>query len=815
MRAELDDKSFSKPNWDKNPPEYYPSALTDPAIKLTKKYALETVKALYWNNWNVFQNAYGNTERNRFIDSRNWSNGRFDIQAFVGGKKSKIDGQKSPLLKHIDFDPVTEQSKYRDIVVGFLEDLDYEVLASSINPAAAAEKENRRLNELALIKLKEKQFAQSIDAAAGQPIMPQSTMQFPVSNEQELNTYAQLGGFKGIAELEIELGNSVVQNDSDWKAVKKMLLEDAFDTGRMIVDCVYDRDGRIRVKYVDPVNCGVEDYRGHGLKRPSRIWYIELKSVSEILVEAEGQINEREINQIMQQFENKFGNPTWNAAYQGWQTYVNTDTTYAYFFYNWKVPVLRAYWEEMDVYKIAKEEFSDGSYRKRWADWNENPEKYQMPEPSPEEADRGETNPQQNSMPIMLNKGIEQMQYHRYYQATWIINTDIVYDYGRVPFQSRDPYNVRYSLCPLKYYRITQQPYAERIKPYVKKIYMGWQRIDNEVAHKAPAGYEFNVNALENITLGTGETFTIKHNFEMLQNTGNFLSKPKAVGDLFGQNREDWTIRPIAQQQFENAINGHLLYIQACEDRIIKLTGINEFMDGSNPNKNSLATTANLAVQGTKNSISQMASGLLYIGEKVAMDVSERIRLVVDATGEYSGYADALGDGLLKSVTVSKAVLTHRFGIKISARPSVDERNAMKQVVAQAFANMASPEQGGLWSIEYLAFEEMISNGTNMKIVRLLMGSMMKQKLEFLQQQKMELIDRQVAGNMQSQDQAIKGKLTADQEATRLKMMYESFMTGEINKRNQFLNNNKTGNNIITQTHKSGLKIQESIIEQK
>ncbi len=806
----LNDKDFVKPEWDKDPP-YFPSTLINPELKLTKEYCLSSAKAIYWNNWNTFQNAYGNTMRTRYIDNRAWSQGQFDVTPFVGGRKFAGNQSKNPLLKHIDFDPVTDQSKYRDIVVGFMEDLDFEITATTLNPIGAAIKENQRISEMALLQMKNSGFSQQIDQAAGMPIMPQSELNFPVNTEQELNAYYDLGGFKEDAEIEIETANSIVNNDSDWKEISKMLLEDAFDCGCMITDTIYEKDGRIRKKYVDPVNCGVEDYRGHGLKRPGRIWYIELKTVQTILMEAEGQLSMDDMVLICQKFESKFGNPVWNAAYQGWQSYVNTDSTYAYSFYNWKVPVMKTYWEEMDLYKVAKETYNDGYEIKRWAGYEEQSQKFENTEPM-----RGETNPQSNSGPVIIQKDIEQMQYHRYYQCTWIVNTQLCYDYGRVPFQARDPYNPRYSLCPMKYYRITNQPMAERIKPYAKRIYMTIGKIDNEIAHKAPSGFEFNMNALENITLGSGETFTIKHNFQMLQETGNMLAKPKAVGDLYGQNREEWTVRPIPQGGFFDAIRGYAMYINLMEDRIIKLTGINDMMDGSNPNPDIPATAVKLAAQGSKNSLSQIAAALLYMNEKSALDVCDRVRLVVEATGDdYGGYGDAIGYGLL-SLTgrkVTKQVISHRFGIKVMAKPTLKERERMKEYVQQAFANMASPEQGGLWATDAWQFEEDINAGVSLKLIRLKMISVIRERLNFLQKQRMEMIDRQVRGNMQTQADATKQALTMEQEATRLRMIEAAFNADQTIRINNANNSSKTGNAMVKDVQKSHLKMNEEIVK--
>lgn len=806
-------------------PVSYPSMFCDPSHKLTKEYALQTARAIYYNNWASTQNAYGISERARMIDNRNWSNGKFDTSAFMGGKKTRGNSDKNPLMKQIDFDPVTEQSKYRDIVVGFLESLDYEITASTINPAAAARRENFRLSELANLRNKQSGLADAINNAAGAPVMPQSNMPFPVNDEQELNMYFQLGGFKEIAELEIELGDQICNNDSDWKGtLKKMLLEDAFDTGRLAIDIEYDNDGRVRKKYIDPVNCGVEDYRGHYLKRPQRIWYIELKSVQEILMESAGQFTVEEMRTIAELFQNKFGNPAWNVALQGYQNYVNTDYSIDNFFFNFKVPIMKIYWDELDIYKTKELHYADGSIAKSFTDYADTPER---PEPNVtlsvvegQEAATANSElstaiPEDSRNSLFTKKVIRELPKHRYYQTKWIVNTNFVYNYGRVPFQAHDPLNTQFALCPLKYYRITQQPLAERIKPYFKKIFMIGNKIDNEVARKKPEGWVINIKALENLSLGQGKTFTVKHAIEMWNETGDLLISDEAVGDEFGRTRNKTAVVPLEQKQFFNAIQGYIMLINHYKQQIVGFTGINEFMDATNPNPNTPAAVAEMAAQGSKNSMSQIASGLLNIAEKSAVDVAERIRLIVAAQGDYNGYADAMGDGLLKAVSVTNAVITHRFAIRVAAKPSSQDRAELKTAVMQAFSNMATPEQGGLWVTDAMYFEELINAGTNYKIIRLMMAATIKNKLSMLQQQRMAMIEAQTKSLNDSKLTADQSELQKYKAMKQIDYLYEQMMLPLTIAANNANNNNKTANNLVSQTHKTALKIRENMTEAK
>lgn len=791
----MEDKDFQKPE----NPSYFPSVFASPAEKSTKAYCLQTAKALYYNNFNVFQNSYGNTQRSRFIDNRSWSNGRFDVISFLGGRKEPNNKSKNPLLKHLDFDPITEQAKYRDIIVGYMEDLDFDVTATTLNPLAQAHRENKKLSELALLKLKEAGVTQKMNDATGRNVAPETSLPFDITNQHELEMYFTLGGAKEIAELQIELANQIALNDSKWKQLKKQLLEDAFDCGRMILDVEYDKTGKVKGKYVDPVNCGVEDYRGHYLQRPSRIWYMELKTVQEILIEAGDQFTIAEAEKLAQQFENKFGNPVWNAAYQGWQTYVNTDSTYAYFFYNYKVPVMKSYWEELDYYKMSTVDRMG--------------KEYTTPTSFTDESEKYYDHSKAGRPPVEKEKKVGEYAIHRYYTSKWIVNTDFIYDYGPVPNQARDPYDIRFALCPMKYYRIADQPLAERVKAYAKKIYMTWQKIDNEVANKIPSGYKINVRALENISLGQGQTFTVKHSIDLVNETGRMVYADEALADEMGRSTKKDPIEVFdTSTPFLRAIDAWIKLIQFYEDRIVKVTGINEFTDATNPNSDTPASVAKLAAQGTKHSLSQIAGGLLEMAEQTAIDFSERIRLIVEQQGEYSGYADALGTGMIQAIQVTKAVVPHRFGIRIQAKPSAQEREAMKAAIYQAFASMSSPEQGGLWVGPMLRFQQMVDAGVNMKLIRIMMEAEQRKMLTLIQEGKDSSIKLQAQANLQAQQQGAKDEIQSYIAKKQADLAYEQGLTEEIIKRATADANAKTENKLIADTHKSNLKVQQDMV---
>jgi len=135
----------------------------------------------------------------------------------------------------------------------------------------------------------------------------------------------------------------------------------------------------------------------------------------------------------------------------------------------------------------------------------------------------------------------------------------------------------------------------------------------------------------------------------------------------------------------------------------------------------------------------------------------------------------------------------------------------MKQYIGQAFANLAGTEQGGLWVTDLLRFEEYVNAGLPFKLIRMMLAAVLEERMMKAQKDKMEMIDRQVQGNIQQQQQALSTEAQMEQMTTRNKMVFESFLTGEIIKRNNALAMSKGTAKIYTDSHHSQLKQQEEI----
>jgi hypothetical protein len=365
----------------------------------------------------------------------------------------------------------------------------------------------------------------------------------------------------------------------------------------------------------------------------------------------------------------------------------------------------------------------------------------------------------------------------------------------------------------LKYYRITNQPLAERIKPYAKKIYMAWLKFDNEVSRARPAGYKINVKALENIALGQGKTFTVQHGIEMFNETGDLIYADEAMADEYGRTKGKNPIESIEQRAVLDGMRRWIEVINFYTQRIVAITGINEFMDASSPNSNTAATVAKAAIAGSKNSMSQITSGVLSLAEKMALDTSGRLQILIDKYGIYNGYADSMGTGFMEAASVGREVLGYTYGLSVTAKPDEQAMTEMKQAIYQSFASMASPEQGGLWLDSVLKFQRMLDGGVDMEIIQLMMAAEQREKLAAVQANKERAIQLQTQGNAQNLQMASQAKLQEQQQSAAIQMQIQTHATDEAIRLEAAKSKFRTDNQVIVQQQKAEHKTNETLLK--
>ena len=755
---------------------------------------------MYWFNWNISsgRNAFGNPRRNDWIENRTWADGNPNVLKFVpyvSSLKDDTTGNPSSFL-NFDLKPVATIPKLRDIVIGYVEKLEYKVLANAVNPEAVAEKEQAKWKLYVAKKMEG--WLQAQEAIAGVPLADRPEFDFDFSSKAELDLVYDMTQ-KALYELEVELGNEIILNESDWKVIKRMLLEDLFDNGACCVETYTESyTGRIRHKYVDIVNLVFPhwEFRGHYMETPSKIGYIGMTTIAQLRAEAGNQFTDEEYFEIAKRFASQYGNGSLNVPYANFLQYMNTDSMYNYW-YNFNVPVLTLYWEETDRYKYKSEKGADGEF-------------YVKPVPFSEpEGKTKYTVTTSDGIKFQREKTVFPEDVHTYYMAKWIPNTNYIYNYGKVPNLSRNPRNPKLAMCPMKFIRAANRSLLERCLPFEENNMLAWLKFQNATAKAIPSGYSLNIASLKNATVDN-KAFPIKHQVELYNQTGNLVWSSEDPLDETGKPYP----HPIQNMQsgWMNDVQAWLSIFESNSAKMRQVTGINEFMDASTPDPKALVGTARLAVTGAQNAMNPLVWSITKVQEEMCVDGTQKLQLAVKY-GDYEGYVDSLGATQTQHLKVTGDVAQYRYAIKIEALPTEMDRMELKETAKAAVMNVADPVKGGLYYSDYLYVCHLLNTGANLRIIEAWMSYRIKSNLEEMQKTAQQNSEMQ----MQAQQAAIEANKAATVETMQIESQLdvENYAAKkEIDAKFEGVKTNlRTQNQIAVQNTKAYHKSNEKAME--
>lgn len=803
-------------------PSYFPEEL-DPSKK-GKDYCLQMCRATYWYNWNIASglNAFGNPRRNDWIENRTWADGNPNMQKFIP-RISDLKDERGDAATYLNLDlkPVTHIPKFRDIVINYIEKLEYEIQATAINPEAVNIKDEAKWKLYAAKQLRE--WAKLQEAEAGAQLFAMPEAEFDFNTKQELDILYGLTQ-KLRCELEIELGSELVLYESDWRMIKRMLLEDLFDNGAACTEVFYDRmTGRLRTKYIDIINIIMPPFRGHSLEAPERIGYVDTITLAQLKAEAGDAFTDAQYMAIAKSYSNKFGNGSFQFPNSFNYQYINTDNPYNYWM-NFNIPVCTLYWEETDRYKY-KQEVIDGEVYVKPVGYGSNKtitkefldsdagKEYIKKTPSyremigkkvyvEEPLGKFKYTVNDNGQRKVREKTVYPCDVQKYYMAKWIPNTEYIWNWGPVDFMGRNPRDPKLAICPMKFFKITNRSLNERLQPFEEATILAWLKMQNAIAKAIPSGYSINITSLKNAQID-GKDFPIKHQVELYEQQGKLIWASENPLDDMGRPHP----HPIQQMPstLMNDIQAWLLIMDSNVDKMRGVTGINELMDASTPSPKMLAGTAKIAVTGAQNSISPLTFAITYIQEKLAIDISEKLKQLT-AQGAYEGYAPDLGVNVMKSISVTDEVRPFTFGMKVLAKPTEEERMELKMTAQQAVSNTADPVKGGLFYSDYLYIIHLIDSGTNLLLVQSIMDYRIKKNLEQMQAAAQQNSQAQAEANMQSQKAADESKLAMEEAFSQIRNAEYTHKINEDIRLNEAQSDFRTDNQIITSTVKSNLK---------
>ena len=550
----------------------FPSSNRDPQKKLEKEYALKTAQAVYSAHIRG-KTAVPVSEDYRFWENRQYGVGRQPVSKYKEYYLGKTTQQNTNVTSDIDRDPggfdytdkknskrkgwmnvlwepISPFPVIKNSIHGQLNEVDQDIVARATDPVSVDKRDYIKWRNWVETKYKDilKGWTQLSQ-------MQYTPPEFQPENIEELNLYESAGGYKLDYEIQLEklVGHTI--DVSEWEELKESLRDDAMDIGIAAIRAYLDHETKkIKWRYVDPApGCFCVQFSKHyNFHDSDYCGEVEQWTISKVVqaLKNEG-YGDHEIGDIVYNVARKYSGVIGNPSYDDRaQSTANIDTSWIWD--NYRVEIFDIYWKETDIERklfLGNDKFD----REKVIDL-----KYDEPVRNP--------------------KGkVEEYPLRQVYHAKWVMGTDIVFDYGYaedVIWEDGEPQ------LPFKIYRLKTPCLVDLARPWIDRLNLDWFDYQNKAAMAWSTIMGFDLDALDNLTLGNNVTLTPFEAIRMAREMGIYVFRKKNIHN----QPQDYRI-PV-----DRVAGGTIDDLKVCMEKmtydcrqIEYYTGINPLLVGGQP----------------------------------------------------------------------------------------------------------------------------------------------------------------------------------------------------------------------------------------
>jgi hypothetical protein len=665
----------------------FPSDDVDPEVKKGPEWCMAWAKALYSKMLN--NQSYVSVDRMM----------RFELLRLYATGNQPTDKYKDFLLKsnnisnnanrkgyyNVDWSIFSPMPAYLSKVIGRLEQQDHKITVSAIDPISGVERENEMWD-----KYFELQFGKQEEAirkAAKIPNKDSGTKYVPSSME-ELEAFNNAGGFKLKHEVDFEKALSYTDYISDIEDVRRRYYFDMLAIGCGAYLDFVDVDGVEKYEYLDFARVIIDGNREVGFKK-SRFWgYLRFETIAN--VRAKTGLPEKELVKYCQKYQEFFGNPAfiWDQM-QADMTNIYDPVTNTYVYDNYLVPTVQCEMLSNDINYRTKRTTKYGTTIYGKSDW-------------------GKVWDTPNKKTVVRN-------IPNVYKCTWIIGSDICYDYGlqndipRVGPKRVPRLSIHADALPGK-------SMVERCIGPLDQIELAYLKMQNAMATAAPNGLAIEFNALNNINLGNGDLKPINL-INIYEASGRMVYKATTHNGKYNMYQG----KPI--EKLEGGIgplfNELVSTFEINFNFIAELSGIDRLSAVAPKGGEVTATEINQTMASASDVIQGVVKSWEKVRESGAKNAIERIRQQVKYREGYDVYYPILGSATIENFKISREYADRAYGIKIEVIPN----GAYAQTMLQTLGEALKPGKDGenISAADYLMISEMVFRGM-LKQARMLLN---------------------------------------------------------------------------------------------
>jgi hypothetical protein len=630
----------------------YPSDFELSSNKQKKEWLLQYFRAAFADYSS--RNLNGDGFRDQVITNRKYAAGKQDKTQYTS--RLTTDGTLS--FSKLNLDVTSPLPKIVDTISRTITNqrLNPQALPVDSESIAEVDKHRRRLYANMV-------QAQTVDAQLSEmgelPVMdPKETVP---QNEEEIRMEMEINykSAKSIA-MDYLIRNGFTKNDFDQ--IERKIARDLVVTNRGITKTWVDNNNKIRISYVDPANFVSSYVKNDDFSDARHLGEVIEMSVNELKM-LNDKLTPEEIMSIAKASAMRYGK-RWDF---GSKNYYDLSNEQRASIGRYKVMILH-----LEIYQVDQVAYVEKVTKNGMRFFNKKSPDYE---------------PKYNTKNKTVYKGGIETVYTGY----WVVDTDYMFGYGLKENILRERKNGRFSknvimgYCAIapNIYDMHNGSKVEQAIHYVDLIAITDLKIVQALAKAAPPGEAFDVDSAMNVInkLSLDKIKTPLDLRKLYQETGLLL---------FSSMREDGSViqNSVPFQNLPSGIDQNLLVLFEIKARYIaemkEDLGVNDAIDASQPDKDTLVGVQKMAAQAHRESISPLIDAHKYLVKETAKRVAYYYQMLINA-GEKNVIAelkDAIGSGNVETIEMSKLTKTD-FSIDVEMLPTGAEEEAMRQKLIQ------------------------------------------------------------------------------------------------------------------------------------
>lgn len=696
-----------------------PNPLAPWEEKETDEYGLKMAKLIEYEWFYIKSDGANNNyadKRLKFDKLRRYARGEHSTDLH---KKLISDGTDGESYTNYDWRPIQILPKFIKLVVNQMLERLYEIDAQAIDGISQGLRDKyKEVLERAMVS---KQMLLDAKELLGVDLLPEQEV--PETSE-ELELHMKLG-YKPSIEVAIEEALKYTLELNEYDEIQKTLLRDLVEIGVCALHHSTDPVKGIVIESVDPADMVWAYPTKPNFSNVYYYGYVKRMTVNELQRIAGRKFTDEEIL-------------SYKNVSNDWQGYNRISNEFWYRgedLSSWMVDVLFFSYKSTKVSKFKKKYRKDGSFS-----ITERDSSFIKPDSvSQKEEKQG-------------YKDFDVLTEARevWYEGAMVLGSDKIFNYGECKNMVRPNGYINnkvmsnFIVYAPELYQGRIQSLVDRVIPDIDQLQQLKIKIQQFIAKAKPNGIYIDIDGLDELDLGNGNTLTPLELIRFYDDTGNLIGTSRMADGSIQNGRAIQELNNGQIAGLEQLMGAYNFSFNLLRDAI----GIGQGADATLPHPDTSVGALQQQQINSNVATRYILDAQLKMTQYLANGLSLRLKDIFRFSNLKSAYINSIGQINVDVLESINSLHLHDFGITIKLKPDSQERAMLEQNIQAEIA------QGGLSTTDGIDIRKVGNLSLANEMIKIRKAKHLKEQ----QQRELEKIKAQTEGNAQAAVTASKAK---------------------------------------------------------